>query len=848
MRTALMAVANILVIAALFVFGRGFFPYKPLLSGLAIHQDAGGVQPEAPFNRLVFMVIDALRSDFVYAEGSSFHFTQQLIREGAAIPFTANARSPTVTMPRLKALTTGSIPSFLDVILNIFEGDKSSALTSQDNWLLQMKAKNTGNMVMFGDDTWMKLFPDTFDRGDGTSSFYVADFTIVDNNVTRHIAGELKNDDWNTMILHYLGLDHIGHKAGPNSVNMGPKQAEMDSIVRQIYSAIETEPHLSSTLLVFCGDHGMNEAGNHGASSAGETSPALVFVSPKFKGLSEGRPSPLPTQDSFRFYDYVEQSDLVPTLAALLGFPVPKNALGATIPQFLGMWERDADKMQVLLQNAQQMLKVVTAAFGETLFVSGKGRCSTPSSDIENLACQWQNVSAKAQNFTSESSLDEDWVVETTEWLRSAQDLMSNMASNFKMDYIFIGLSVAVTAVAISVAAAAQTTSLTAMLPLYSVSLLYAIMMFGSSFVEEEHHFWYWSLSAWLLFLGRHKLSASSTTPISPIVWAMTSFSMLRLLRGWNQTGQKFAGGPDIFSAFIKPAPPILWLLIFVTMLINGCLLSFRMRGLRTPFDMASPLSSFIVLQVLFFKLTATNMDSPELAPAALVEFFKSLLDLASAAMQARMVFAVLAAMGSYLLVTHQRYAPPATLLLALHHVLVFFLIMQTRVANIPLFLIMGVLLDMLRDVSLSVSEISLVTLMLQYTSFFAFGGTNAISSIDISSGYNGVTDFNIAAVGLLTFVSNLAGPIFWASASAILLAAQQNAGHKDVFAQHVAMTTLFVAVSAAAVMAACVVMRTHLFIWTVFSPKFLYCAGWAATHVLLNVGLTGLFYSLGRR
>lgn len=41
------------------------------------------------------------------------------------------------------------------------------------------------------------------------------DFTEVDNNVTRHIPGELLNDDWNAMILHYLGLDHIGHKAGP---------------------------------------------------------------------------------------------------------------------------------------------------------------------------------------------------------------------------------------------------------------------------------------------------------------------------------------------------------------------------------------------------------------------------------------------------------------------------------------------------------------------------------------------------------------------------------------------------------------------------------------------------------
>lgn len=43
----------------------------------------------------------------------------------------------------------------------------------------------------------------------------VQDFTEVDNNVTRNIAGELENNDWGLMVLHYLGLDHIGHKSGP---------------------------------------------------------------------------------------------------------------------------------------------------------------------------------------------------------------------------------------------------------------------------------------------------------------------------------------------------------------------------------------------------------------------------------------------------------------------------------------------------------------------------------------------------------------------------------------------------------------------------------------------------------
>lgn len=77
-------------------------------------------------------------------------------------------------MPRVKAITTGSIPSFLDVILNFAESDTISNLTSQDTWLAQLKDKRGGKLVMYGDDTWLKLFPDTFSRAEGTSSFFVS--------------------------------------------------------------------------------------------------------------------------------------------------------------------------------------------------------------------------------------------------------------------------------------------------------------------------------------------------------------------------------------------------------------------------------------------------------------------------------------------------------------------------------------------------------------------------------------------------------------------------------------------------------------------------------------------------
>ena len=77
-------------------------------------------------------------------------------------------------MPRVKALTTGSVPSFLDLILNFAESDTTSTLANQDTWLAQIRATG-GKIVFYGDDTWLKLFPhEFFARADGTSSFFVS--------------------------------------------------------------------------------------------------------------------------------------------------------------------------------------------------------------------------------------------------------------------------------------------------------------------------------------------------------------------------------------------------------------------------------------------------------------------------------------------------------------------------------------------------------------------------------------------------------------------------------------------------------------------------------------------------
>ena len=40
------------------------------------------------------------------------------------------------------------------------------------------------------------------------------------------------------MVLHYLGLDHIGHLDGPRSLLVQPKLSEMDGIVQHLVNTL----------------------------------------------------------------------------------------------------------------------------------------------------------------------------------------------------------------------------------------------------------------------------------------------------------------------------------------------------------------------------------------------------------------------------------------------------------------------------------------------------------------------------------------------------------------------------------------------------------------------------------
>lgn len=64
--------ANILVPLGILVFSSGFFPYKPLLPGLANFDEIDQNATPAIFDKVVFMVVDALRRYEIKQNPGSF--------------------------------------------------------------------------------------------------------------------------------------------------------------------------------------------------------------------------------------------------------------------------------------------------------------------------------------------------------------------------------------------------------------------------------------------------------------------------------------------------------------------------------------------------------------------------------------------------------------------------------------------------------------------------------------------------------------------------------------------------------------------------------------------------------
>ena len=271
---------------------------------------------ELPSEKVIIVLVDGLRFSRL-KEGGNFKKCRRLLDEGKGHLSVSIAQPPTVTLPKIKTIVSGRASVYSDVLFNFF-GESASAPS-----LLTEAISHNLSIVVNGDDTWHRTFNI---KGDPVSSFNVTDYSEVDNNVTRHITELTEMDEWShpdIVVLHYLGIDHIGHYLGSDNEEMTKKEQEMDSIIYDLATSLNTK----KTAIWVLSDHGMTSAGNHGGASDSEIEAVAMMLSHK-KSAVTSMYSAYPSRNTVS----TQQIDIAATIALQLKLPIPRCNNGVLWP------------------------------------------------------------------------------------------------------------------------------------------------------------------------------------------------------------------------------------------------------------------------------------------------------------------------------------------------------------------------------------------------------------------------------------------------------------------------------------------------------------------------------------
>lgn len=670
-----------------------------------------GVSIEFPVHtktksKLIFMLIDGLRFNLFH----HLNQTSKILNHSKINLLEAHSDPPTVTMPRIKSLTSGVMPCFLDVLQNL-----NSQEFTQDNILYQLK--NQGKRIsLFGDETWNKLYPSYFHKKDVTTSFFVTDTKIVDDNVTRNIDFELNNpESWDVMILHYLGLDHVGHLGGIQNDLFIPKMNEMDQISIKF---IQWTLNRNDTIFILCSDHGMKNDGSHGGNSKDETSSFLMFVGQEYYSNSKK----------------VKQLDFVPTISSLLGIPIPLNNIGILIPDFF----KDDELLQLLKLNSKQIMNLLSDKEKELL-----------KNEIESLKND-SIESLKKVRFSFECN---------QKFLKKSQGVLRKR-SYFQIQGIVIGIILCIISTSILFFYHFNKPKNFTQYFLLGSKAFYLIGMSSSSFIEEEHQYWYYFTATLfsLTIIFELLYNGNIDFKILLILW------INRILKAWNSSGDKWKG--EISTSNMLDSSP--FLLIILSLF---CIISLMIYYIIQNRNLIERLNIFILSSLLIlFKIFVKN----SIAKIIYYQIFFTII--------------ISTILKKKELIQFSFYI----LLLLIHKnnqsFLIFLLIIQSKISR-------------------EYQKNFTFHYFLFQNSFYHFGRSVSITSIDFNGAYTGLNDYHIFLVGFLLILIIYSGPIIYLLDNSNFIKEKFHLKMLDVT---IIGILLFL-------------MREHLFIWSVFSPKFLF-------------------------
>jgi len=156
-------------------------------------------------DKLVVIVVDALRFDFAQQSFPKSFGRRLQNKDAVLLQFLADP--PTVTMQRLKGLTTGGLPTFAEI-----SGNLGGGYVEEDSWVDLLYRKGA-KMGFVGDDTWVDLFPHQWKEAHPFPSFNTRDLDTVDNGCLEFLPpllDDLEKGVLDVVVAHFLGVDHAG--------------------------------------------------------------------------------------------------------------------------------------------------------------------------------------------------------------------------------------------------------------------------------------------------------------------------------------------------------------------------------------------------------------------------------------------------------------------------------------------------------------------------------------------------------------------------------------------------------------------------------------------------------------
>jgi len=523
--------------------------YRSILRG----QPRLGEATSPLVQQVVLVVVEGLG----YDASLKMPYLNSLRRQG--VEARCRGYFPSYSQTAWTTLISGAGPEINDAPLLNVSYEDIHLLTVDDLFTQAKRADFT--TALTGYHWWERMIPDQVLDG---SFFVSAADAEADHQVTEAALEFMRSLRPSLILIHLSQVDYAGQSFGAASQQYRAAVRRADSHIREIAQAMS----LTRSVLIVAADHGYLALGGHGGGEEEVLITPLVMVG--------GRVVPGPHEE-------IDQTDIAPTIATLLGLAVPSAAQGEIL--FDALVLDDAESTEKWVSWAQQRVEL------GSLYLESIGQ--EPLSDGTKGDAEIAYSSLQVRNYGSARNLAGFAVQGADEEMRRGRDRQIRRQQQRRLP---LALLVVGAAVYVLWRRWSRTTAVLV------ISALGTVLIYNMLFIQEGHIYSLSGMGEWDTFLSQAttRMATALIPAMLIIIWLVWRDEKRQPVE-IAATNYSFA----LILAFFLALP------VMIGYVLNGAEIT---RYLPDPFIAFLQISALVQLAVaaflcLFVPLIAAPLD-----------------------------------------------------------------------------------------------------------------------------------------------------------------------------------------------------------------------------------------------